>query len=85
MVVFSVEPSLFKPRIYLVGVLGALETLQCIICHYLRMESQTESRMDEQIRPSIMIDINRYKAVEVFYLLNIPPWSTGYSMPRVMF
>ena len=40
--VSSVETSLFRPRIYLVWVLGALEALQCIICHYLWTELRTE-------------------------------------------
>ena len=39
-----VETSLFRPSIYLVWVLGALEALQCIICHYLRMDGVTELR-----------------------------------------
>ena len=55
--VSSVETSLFRPSIYLVWVLGALEALQCIICHYLRTDGITELRNYEQIRPSIIIDI----------------------------
>ena len=35
------------PRIYLVWVLGALEALQCIICHYLRTDGITELRTDQ--------------------------------------
>ena len=58
--VSSVETSLFRPSIYLVWVLGALEALQCIICHYLRTDGITDGRnygiTDEQIRPSIIID-----------------------------
>ena len=57
-IVFSVETSLFRPRIYLVGVLGALEALQCIICHYLWMDGITDritdGRTDEQIRPFLL-------------------------------
>ena len=37
-IVSSVETFLFRPRIYLFWVWGALEALQCIICHYLRTE-----------------------------------------------
>ena len=46
-IVSSVETSLFRPRIYLVWVWGALEALQCIICHYLQMELRTESQTDQ--------------------------------------
>ena len=37
---------------------GALEALQCIICHYLRTDGITADGItaDEQIRPSIIID-----------------------------
>ena len=49
--VSSVETSLFRPSIYLVWLLGALEALQCIICHYLRnygiTDGITESRKDQ--------------------------------------
>ena len=44
--VSSVETSLFRPSIYLVWVLGALEALQCIICHYLRTELRNHGRTD---------------------------------------
>ena len=41
---------IYRPRIYLVLVLvlvlGALEALQCIICHFLRMESRTNRSSD---------------------------------------
>ena len=46
-IVSSVETSLFWPRIYLVGVLGALEALQCIICHYLRNYGRNHGRTDQ--------------------------------------
>ena len=60
--VSSVETSLFRPSIYLVWVLGALEALQCIICHYLRTELRnygiTESRTDQAFY------YNRYRNIE---------------------
>ena len=59
-IVSSVETSLFRPRKYLVGVLEALEAfynaLFAII--YGRNYGQTDGNTDEQIRPSIMIDVN---------------------------
>ena len=71
--VSSVETSLFRPSIYLVWVLGALEALQCIICHYLWTELWTVKQM-EQIRRFIIIDEASSTKEKSVCLLRPPLW-----------
>ena len=53
----SSDEAFFWPRIYLVWVLGALEALQCIICHYLWTDGWNHGITNEQIRPSKLVDM----------------------------